>query len=80
MRYKGSSQKVPFHGESFMRRLLAVLPFIALASLQHLAAQSVFSMRPDDPHAVYLERGSFGASTFWPRILKNCCAISSASF
>ena len=27
-----------------------------------MTAQSVFPMRPDDPHAVYLERGSFGAA------------------
>jgi len=27
-----------------------------------MTAQSVFLMRPDDPHAVYLQRGSFGAA------------------
>ena len=27
-----------------------------------MTAESVFPMRPDDPHAVYLERGNFGAA------------------
>ena len=45
-----------------MRRLFAFLLFVALPSLLQLRAQSVFPMRPDDPHAVYLERGSFGAA------------------
>jgi hypothetical protein len=35
--------------------------FVATAALP-MTAQSVFPMRPDDPHAVYLERGSFGAA------------------
>jgi hypothetical protein len=43
-----------------MRHLLSILLFVALASCA-LSAQSVYTMRPDDPHAVYLERGSFGA-------------------
>jgi hypothetical protein len=45
-----------------MRRLLAISLFIASACLQQISAQSVFPIRPDDPHAVYLERGSFGAA------------------
>ncbi len=45
-----------------MHRLVSIFLFVfALASLQ-LKAQSVFPMRPDDPHAVYLERGAFGAA------------------
>jgi hypothetical protein len=43
-----------------MRRLLWILLFFAVAA-SPLTAQSVFTMRPDDPHAVYLQRGSFGA-------------------
>jgi Gluconolactonase len=43
-----------------MRRLFSMALFVALASLQS-AAQSVYTLRPDDPHAVYLERGAFGA-------------------
>ena len=49
-----------------MRRLLASFLFVVLASLQQITAQSVFPMRPDDPHAVYLERGSFGAAADGP--------------
>jgi hypothetical protein len=45
-----------------MRRLLAISLFLASACLQQISAQSVFPIRPDDPHAVYLERGSFGAA------------------
>jgi hypothetical protein len=44
-----------------MRRLFWILVSAAAAALP-MAAQSVFPLRPDDPHAVYLERGSFGAS------------------
>ncbi len=44
-----------------MRRLFWILVLVAAAALP-MAAQSVFSLRPDDPHAVYLERGSFGAA------------------
>jgi hypothetical protein len=44
-----------------MRRLTLIFVFIATAALQ-MTAQSVFTMRPDDPHAVYLERGSFSAA------------------
>ncbi len=44
-----------------MRRLFWVLELVAAAALP-MAAQSVFPLRPDDPHAVYLERGSFGAA------------------
>jgi hypothetical protein len=43
-----------------MRHLFSILLSVALASCA-LSAQSVYTMRPDDPHAVYLERGSFGA-------------------
>ena len=43
-----------------MRRLLSIFLFVSLASLQS-AAQSVYPVRPDDPHAVYMERGAFGA-------------------
>ena len=44
-----------------MRRLLSIFFFLALTSSQ-LKAESVYSLRPDDPHAVYLERGAFGAA------------------
>ncbi len=44
-----------------MRRLFRIIVLMAVAALP-LAAQSVFPLRPDDPHAAYLERGSFGAS------------------
>lgn len=44
-----------------MRRLLSICLFVLLASL-HSPAQSVYPLKPDDPHAVYLERGSFGAA------------------
>src|SRR6476661_7932975 len=45
-----------------MRRLLSIFLFAGtLASLQ-LKSQSMFPVRPDDPHAVYLERGAFGAA------------------
>ncbi len=43
-----------------MRRLISIFVFVALASCA-LPAQSVYTMRPDDPHAAYLEHGSFGA-------------------
>ena len=43
-----------------MRRLPWILLFFVV-SASPMTAQSVFTMRPDDPHAVYLERGSFGA-------------------
>jgi Pectate lyase superfamily protein/SMP-30/Gluconolactonase/LRE-like region len=43
-----------------MRRLFSALLLVALASFE-LPAQSVYPLRPDDSHAVYLERGSFGA-------------------
>jgi hypothetical protein len=44
-----------------MRRPFWFFVLVAAAALP-MAAQSVFPARPDDPHAVYLERGSFGAS------------------
>ncbi|MFP5249735.1 MAG: glycoside hydrolase family 55 protein, partial [Acidobacteriota bacterium] len=44
-----------------MRRSL-FLPVFLLACAVPLTAQSVFSLRPDDPHAAYLERGAFGAA------------------
>ena len=60
MRYKGWSQICLIcRGEFLMRRLISI-SLLALASFQ-VTAQSVFPMRPDDPHAVYLERGAFGA-------------------
>jgi len=43
-----------------MRRFLSISIFVALASFQ-LSAQSIYPVRPDDPHAVYIERGAFGA-------------------
>ena len=43
-----------------MFRLFGILLLVAGASLP-MTAQSVFQARPDDPHAVYLERGGFGA-------------------
>ncbi len=42
-----------------MRRLLSISIFVALSSFQ-ISAQSIYPVRPDDPHAVYLERGAFG--------------------
>jgi hypothetical protein len=44
-----------------MRRLLSIFVLLGLASTL-LKAQSVFPLRLDDPHAVYLERGAFGAA------------------
>src|SRR5271166_272893 len=44
-----------------MQRLIWILVLMAATALP-MAAQSVFPLRPDDPHAVYLERGSFGAA------------------
>jgi len=44
-----------------MRRLFWIIVLMAAAALP-MAAQSVFPVRPNDPHAVYLERGSFGAA------------------
>ncbi len=43
-----------------MLRLPWILALVVLAAAPILA-QSVFTMRPDDPHAVYLQPGSFGA-------------------
>jgi hypothetical protein len=43
-----------------MRRLPLILALF-FPSLAPLAAQSVFPVRPDDPHAVYLQAGAFGA-------------------
>ena len=43
-----------------MRCLISISLFVTLASYQ-LSAQSIYTVRPDDPHAVYLERGAFGA-------------------
>ena len=36
-------------------------PLILLLSVKYLVAQSVYTERPQDPHAVYLGPGSFGA-------------------
>jgi hypothetical protein len=44
-----------------MRRFFGISILVFFASLA-LAAQSIFPLRPDDPHAVYLERGAFGAT------------------
>lgn len=44
-----------------MRQLLWIVLLSTMAALP-VRAQSVFTMRPDDPHAVYLEPGSFGAA------------------
>jgi hypothetical protein len=44
-----------------MQRFFWILVLVAAAALP-MAAQSVYPVRPDDPHAVYLERGSFGAA------------------
>ena len=44
-----------------MRRVPWSLAFAVLAALP-IRAQSVYTMRPDDPHAVYLQPGSFGAA------------------
>jgi len=43
-----------------MRRLLSIFVLLGFAS-SLVNAQSVFPIRLDDPHAVYLERGAFGA-------------------
>ena len=43
-----------------MFQLRWMLVLVATAALP-MTAQSVFPARPNDPHAVYLERGSFGA-------------------
>ncbi len=43
-----------------MRQLQWV--FLLIAATAPLMAQSAFPMRPDDPHAVYLGPGSFGAA------------------
>lgn len=43
-----------------MRRLAWLLP-LAMSAVLSTAAQSVFTARPDDPHAAYLQPGSFGA-------------------
>ncbi len=43
-----------------MRRFLWILVLVTAAAVP-LTAQSVFTMRPDDPHAAYLGPGSFGA-------------------
>ena len=44
-----------------MRRLALIFVFVTTVAMP-MTAQSVFPMRPDDPHAVYLEHGSFGAA------------------
>ena len=47
-----------------MRRFLWILVLVATAlpaAAQSLLAQSLFTRRPDDPHAAYLGPGSFGA-------------------
>lgn len=42
-----------------MRRVLCLALIVVVTA--PITAQSVFPLRPDDPHAAYLERGSFGA-------------------
>lgn len=44
-----------------MQRFLGLFILVILASSSS-TAQSVFPLRPDDPHAAYLERGSYGAA------------------
>ncbi|MFC5863123.1 glycosyl hydrolase family 28-related protein [Acidicapsa dinghuensis] len=41
----------------FLRALAALLVLLPIASF---ASESYFPLRPDDPHAVYLEHGNFG--------------------
>lgn len=43
-----------------MRRVPWIFVLLAMVAVP-LAAQSVFPRRPNDPHAVYLQRGAFGA-------------------
>ena len=43
------------------RIFVLIFVFVATAVLP-MTSQSVFPMRPDDAHAVYLEPGSFGAA------------------
>ena len=46
-----------------MRRLSSMFAFMIVATAAlPISAQSVFPMRPDDSHAVYLQPGSFGAA------------------
>ncbi|HLI75942.1 MAG TPA: glycosyl hydrolase family 28-related protein [Acidobacteriaceae bacterium] len=42
-------------------RLRPLLPLLLAFTLSPLRAQSVYTQRPDDPHAVYCGPGSFGA-------------------
>ena len=44
-----------------MRRFFGISILVIFASLAS-TAESIFPLRPDDPHAVYLERGAFGAT------------------
>ena len=45
-----------------MYRLLLVFLLVVALTTSQLPAQSVYPVRLDDPHAVYLERGAFGAA------------------
>lgn len=49
-----------FFAGVLMRRVFWILLCVTAAA-PLMWAQSVFTMRPDDPHAVYLQPGSFGA-------------------
>jgi len=55
-----SSLKHVFAKSAFLKPAICAVLLVAVAAAP-VVAQSVFPMRPDDPHAVYLERGSFGA-------------------
>ena len=45
-----------------LARILALIFVFVVSAILPMTAQSVSSMRPDDPPAVYLERGSFGTA------------------
>ena len=45
-----------------LARIFVLIFVFVVTAVLPMTAQSVFPMRPDDPHAVYLERGSFGAA------------------
>ena len=46
----------------FLPRMFALMLAFSAAGPLLLAAQSAFPLRPDDPRAVYLENGAFGAA------------------
>ena len=47
---------------SLLSRIFALIFVFVAAAILPMTAQSVFPLRPDDPHAAYLERGTFGAA------------------